>query len=174
LTNPVNDLRERLRTLASNLLWVWHPGLREFLQGLAPGDEAFARNPVAGLRALGDETLASWQADKTFLKNLVAAEDLLARELAAARERCPGEFRNRILAYFSAEYGIHKSLPIYSRRPGCALGRSHQERARPGPAPGHAWACSTGRAISPSGSTSTASRLPAWRPWTRRTCPPAP
>lgn len=116
--NTGSDVRARLKTLACNLVWVWQPALRDFLRSLASGDEgaieAFARNPVAGVRNLTDEVLAGLSADKAFLKRLVAAEDVLARELAAAHERCPAEFKGRVIAYFSAEYGIHQSLPIYS------------------------------------------------------------
>ena len=97
---------------------MWQPALREFLRSLATGDEAaveaFIRNPVAGVRSLPDGVLAGLSTDKAFLKGLVAAEDLLSSELAGARERCPAEFKGRVIAYFSAEYGIHQSLPIYS------------------------------------------------------------
>ena len=115
--NPVTtgtELRTRLHAIASNLVWVWRPALRDFLASISPADADFIHNPVAGLQALGDEQLAALDADKAFQKQLVAAEKNLADELAASHERCPEEFRGRVLAYFSAEYGIHQSLPIYS------------------------------------------------------------
>ena len=52
---------------------------------------------------------------------------------APARRAC---WASMPVAYFSAEFGMHESVPIYSRRPGRALGRPHQERQRPGRAAG--------------------------------------
>ena len=43
-----------------------------------------------------------------------------------------GVLRPRPVAYFSAEFGLHESLPDLFRRPGRPRRRPHQERVRPG------------------------------------------
>ena len=60
------ELRTRLHAIASNLVWVWRPALRDFLASISPADADFIHNPVAGLQALGDEQLAALDADKAF------------------------------------------------------------------------------------------------------------
>ena len=46
--------------------------------------------------------------------------------------RHAGVLRPRPVAYFSAEFGMHESVPDLFGRPGRAGRRSHQERVRPG------------------------------------------
>ncbi len=104
-------LRQELLGLADNLVWVWKPRLRTFLASL--GDDKLA-NPRAHVRRLPEKTLKEWTADSTFLDRLEEAKQELAAELQKARERCPQELAESCIAYFSAEYGIHQSLPIYS------------------------------------------------------------
>ena len=89
--------------------------------------------------------------------------------------RHAGVLRPRPVAYFSAEFGLHESIPDLFRRPGRSGRRSHQERFRSRTFRWSASACSTARDISGSGSTATAgSRKSTSRPtstscrWSRR------
>ncbi|HET8529095.1 MAG TPA: alpha-glucan family phosphorylase [Gaiellaceae bacterium] len=105
-------LRDALDALAGNLWFSWIPGAREVFARIDP--ERFAaleHNPVALLRELTDEAL--WER---------TPRDLLARvrhELEAERSRLTwwgrrDEDTDLLVAYFSSEFGLDESLPIYS------------------------------------------------------------
>jgi glycogen phosphorylase len=110
----LQNLRPILAELARDLLWCWKPWYREALRDLDP--EAFDRfeNPVQVVAGLSEQRLAALAADKAFLKRLKALQARREAEEAAARARCPEGLAGRLVAYFSAEFGIHGSLPIYS------------------------------------------------------------
>lgn len=107
-------MNERLLALASNLLWCWTPWYKEFLRSLDPEAFDHHENPVRLVRELSADSLAALAGDETFLKRLKAIEARVTTAIDEARTRCPQELAGRRIAYFSAEYGIHGSLPIYS------------------------------------------------------------
>ncbi len=107
-------MNERLLRLASNLLWCWTPWYRDFLRSVDPASFDHYENPVKMVRELAPERLAQLEADADFQKRLEACETKLEQALKAALDRCPADLKGRQIAYFSAEYGIHGSLPIYS------------------------------------------------------------
>jgi len=101
-----------LREIAHNLWFSWLPGARELFARLDP--ERFAaldHNPAALVGELSDDELRE-RVDR----------DLLARvlhELEAERGRSTwwdrrSEDGRFLVAYFSAEFGLDESLPIYS------------------------------------------------------------
>jgi len=107
-------LRDTLLDLAGDLLWSWKPWFRDFWAGLDP--EALARheNPVRLVRELPEARLKALEKDKAFQAALADTAARRQAEHEAARARCPEGLRGRQVAYFSAEFGIHNSLPIYS------------------------------------------------------------
>ncbi len=114
MTRKETELRRTLASLAGNLLWCWKPWYESFLNSIDP--EHFERweNPVKLVRELSDRRLKQLAADGDFREALSTTLARVELELADARERCPQELRERTIAYFSAEFGIHVSLPIYS------------------------------------------------------------
>jgi starch phosphorylase len=105
-------LRDALDALAGNLWFSWIPGAREVFARIDP--ERFAaldHNPVALLAETADEAL--WER---------TPRDLLARvrrALEAERSRRTwwarrSEDTDLLVAYFSCEFGLDESLPIYS------------------------------------------------------------
>src|SRR5437868_14661953 len=105
-------LRDALREIAGNLWFSWLPGARELFEGLDP--ERFGAvddNPTALLQELSDEEL--WER---------APREDVARVLdGVARERSRSTWWERrdedsrfCVAYFSCEFGLDESLPIYS------------------------------------------------------------
>jgi len=106
----MSDHRRRLEVLAYDLWWTWQPGGAELWAGLDPALWAEVRhNPVDLLARLKAEPApdlealdALWSARAAYL----SAEDTWHDE-AGRPCRAP-------VAYFSAEFGIHESLPIYS------------------------------------------------------------
>jgi glycogen phosphorylase len=107
---------ERLPELAHNLFWTWQVGARDLFKSLDPELwEATGHNPVRLLRETANLEAAAEDAD------FVEAYDRSVRDLdgylgnrrdtwmAHAYPDFPGP-----VAYFSAEFGLHESLPVYS------------------------------------------------------------
>ncbi len=108
----------RLYELANNLWWSWHEDGRQVFRSL---DYALWRtsghNPVKQLHELSPEKLHSAAIDPTFLELYDSAMaqldvDMLGKETWFNKKK-PGEF-NGPIAYFSAEFAIHGSLPLYA------------------------------------------------------------
>jgi starch phosphorylase len=107
----------RLAELANNLWWSWHPQARNLFKTVSfPLWRSTRHNPVWMLQLVPPERLAALAHDPAFLDlydQVIAAFD-------ADRENghlwfCAGQpALKQPLAYFSAEFGVHASLPIYS------------------------------------------------------------
>ena len=112
--NPA-AVRDALATVAGNLWFTWLPGARALFEELDP--ERFAaldHNPTALLAELSDAELAA-RAGAEFLERV---ERVLAEFEAEASRRTWWERRGEddrfCVAYFSCEFGLDESLPIYS------------------------------------------------------------
>ena len=108
-------LRDALRAIACNLAFSWIPGARALFGELAPGRfEALDHNPTALLAELSDEGLARALTPE-YAERVQRVLDALRFEL----ER-PSWWEQRnederfSVAYFSSEYGLDESIPIYS------------------------------------------------------------
>jgi len=108
---------ERLREIAKNLWWAWAPEARElFLRIDAELWEEVHGNPIELLARATQARLDELAQDDVFLARLDAAHGTLKRYLAHEgwfNKNFPNSKDARI-AYFSMEYGLHESLPIYS------------------------------------------------------------
>ncbi len=115
---PFPDRIKDLGDLASDLWWSWHNRSRALFKRL---DYALwrltAHNPVHMLRLISPERLQEVAQDRAFL---VLYDDMV-RGLKAARlgrdswwSRSFGENGHKPIAYFSAEFALHHSLPIYA------------------------------------------------------------
>jgi starch phosphorylase len=109
------SVRDALRTVAANLWFTWLPGARALFEELDP--ERFAAlddNPTALLGELSDEALgahATPEYRERLRRVLAAYEAEAARRTWWERSDEDGRFG---VAYFSAEFGLDESLPIYS------------------------------------------------------------
>src|SRR5579864_5036709 len=108
----------RLRELAYDLCWSWNSHAREVFRSVDyPLWRLTAHNPVHMLRIVAPERLEELTRDSCFL----ALYDQAIRDLDRARssrqtwwsERFPDVPRS-LIAYFSAEFALHQSLPIYA------------------------------------------------------------
>jgi len=108
----------RLRELAYNLWWSWNPPAQELFRRLDPDLwEAVDRNPVKLLLQVSQHRLDQAAADPKYL----TAYDRILKQFDTymdaphtwASEFCP-EINSCRIAYFSAEFGLHEALPIYS------------------------------------------------------------
>ena len=107
----------RLPELASDLWWTWNTPAREVFRRLDyPLWRQTAHNPVLMLRLVSPELVALASKDERFLGVYDAAVDALDAARAAAdtwwHHRFPDA--NNTIAYFSAEFALHQSLPIYA------------------------------------------------------------
>jgi starch phosphorylase len=108
----------RLRELATNLWWSWHPEGRLVFRTL---DYTLWRltghNPIQMLYDISREKLEAAAADSSFLAIYDAAMtsfDADTRDGSSwYRQVHPGAF-NGPVAYFSMEFALHNSLPIYA------------------------------------------------------------
>jgi glycogen phosphorylase len=114
---PLPDRLKRLHDLAADLWWTWNPGAREVFRRLDyPLWRQTAHNPVLMLRQISPEMLALSSRDERFLNIYDAAIEALER----ARSARDTWFQDRFpesqgpVAYFSAEFALHQSLPIYA------------------------------------------------------------
>ncbi|WP_026175222.1 alpha-glucan family phosphorylase [Thermus igniterrae] len=105
LPEPLKGLRE----LAYNLWWSWNPEAAELFQELDPSLwKRFRGNPVKLLLEVDPGRLEALAATSYPAR----VQAVVAALKAYLRER--EEKQGPLTAYFSAEYGFHSSLPIYS------------------------------------------------------------
>lgn len=115
---PIPERIARLRDLAYNLWWAWHPEAQDLYRQIDPDLwELVYHNPVSFLREVRERRLDEVAANATYLTHY----DNVLKEFDAYVEskntwytrNCPDR-KTDVIAYFSAEFGIHESLPIYS------------------------------------------------------------
>ncbi len=108
----------RLGELAYNLWWTWQPeAVRLF--GRLDYDlwERLHHNPIRLLREIGRPRLNQAAKDKEYLAHLdrvFADFDLYINQTDTWTSRAHPELNGKPIAYFSMEFGLHETLPIYS------------------------------------------------------------
>ena len=108
----------RLQEIANNLWWSWNT---EFLRLFKKIDidlwENVDKNPVKFLRRVSQEKLEKVSEDDKFLKeyNKVVKDfdDYMKSKDTWFNKKYPNNKEN-LIAYFSAEYGLDQTIPIYS------------------------------------------------------------
>jgi glycogen phosphorylase len=109
---------ERLHALASNLWWSWDPDGADLFRELDPVRwSEVHHNPIALLREIPFNKL-ELRAGQFLMQSRINYEyrrlqEYLRSERTWGATHC-GVLRARPVAYFSAEFGLHESMPIYS------------------------------------------------------------
>jgi starch phosphorylase len=105
------DSLSRLTELAYNIVWSWEPTIRSMFRRLDPTLwRECGYNPVLMLGRVPQATLQKASTDPRFLVQYRAA-----CEMHDARVRKgPAPPDGKLIAYFSAEYGLTECLPVYS------------------------------------------------------------
>ncbi|MBN1856446.1 MAG: alpha-glucan family phosphorylase [Dehalococcoidia bacterium] len=108
----------RLSELAHNMWWSWHTSSRAVFRSLSfPSWSLTGHNPARMLHEIDPERLHLAARDSAFLELYDAAIAELDRDLLGNTcwfpNRCP-EHEKATIAYFSAEFALHGSLPIYA------------------------------------------------------------
>jgi glycogen phosphorylase len=102
----------RLPELAYNILWSWEPTIRALFRRLDPGMwRECGYNPVAMLGRVSQATLNRASTEPRYLALYAHACE---RFDAHIKRPVPPEAENKLIAYFSMEYGLSECLPIYS------------------------------------------------------------
>jgi len=108
---------EPLLEVARNLWWTWNPEAINLLRRVDPDLwEEHHHNPMAVLGSLTADRFLELSRDQAFLAHLESVHDELQRYLQMTSwfdEEHP-DFRDRTIAYFSFEFGLHECLPLYS------------------------------------------------------------
>ncbi len=108
----------RLWTLARNLWWTWQPEVARLFRELDPIRwRELAHNPIALLSEFTLERLDQRVNELVLRSQINYAHRRLEEYLnsqATWGALHAGVLRVRPVAYFSAEFGLHESLPIYS------------------------------------------------------------
>src|SRR2546429_3768569 len=109
---------EPLREMSFNLWWTWEPSARRLFRHLDP--DLWNRtnhNPVRMLQLSRQARLEELAQDKSFLRELKEVHDAFRNYLARQDtygKAGAGAAIKRPIAYFSAEFGFHESIPNYS------------------------------------------------------------
>jgi starch phosphorylase len=115
---PLPERVRRLDELAVDLWWSWHLEARQVFRRLDFSLwRSTAHNPVRMLWLVPRERLAAVAADPAFLelydRAIAGLEDARAGRNTWWTAKFP-EAGSRSIAYFSAEFALHQSLPIYA------------------------------------------------------------
>ncbi|MHB8907746.1 MAG: alpha-glucan family phosphorylase [Syntrophales bacterium] len=110
----------RLRELAHNLWWTWNPRARELFSAL--DSKLWARmgnNPVRMLETVSNERLLEATKNASYMslygQIFQQFDEYMADKTPSAQIGPPDGIKwSQPVAYFSTEYGLHESLPIYS------------------------------------------------------------
>jgi starch phosphorylase len=121
IMSPEGKLPERigrLEELANNLWWSWHPQARELFRVLDyPLWRLSGHNPVKQLHEINTDKLAAAAADPTFLNLYDSVMATFDADMSDKDSWFSTKYPNVLdgpVAYFSMEFAIHNSLPIYA------------------------------------------------------------
>jgi starch phosphorylase len=115
-TAEITELVTGLNTLARNLWWTWDQEAQELFQELSPrGWQNLYHNAVAILHEVSDYELRVRLQDHDFAEHvkqvLQDCEAYMGEKQTWAAQHAP-QLAKRPVAYFSAEFGFHETLPI--------------------------------------------------------------
>src|SRR3989454_11459293 len=132
-TDEITELTVGLNQLARNLWWTWNQEAQEVFQQLSPrGWQNLYHNAVAVLHEVSDYELRVRLQDRDFARRVRAVLDsfhaYMDEKKTWGREHAPA-LLERPVAYFSAEFGFHETLPIAAGGLG-NLARDHAKYAR--------------------------------------------
>jgi starch phosphorylase len=119
--NPFSHVPDRLSGLVDlsyNLWWSWHPEARVLFKRLNPHAWALSvHNPVKMIRDIPPSLLDRALADPGYMRRYDIIMHRFRRYMANQNGWFSSHYpnlRKHTIAYFSAEYGLHHSLPFYA------------------------------------------------------------
>lgn len=115
-SDEISQLILGLNRLAKNLWWTWNQESQEIFHELSPrGWQNLYHNAVAVLHEVSESELRARLQDQDFARRvrevLRTFEEYLEAKETWAGTHAP-QFQKNPIAYFSAEFGFHETLPI--------------------------------------------------------------
>jgi len=111
-------LYDKCMALASNLWWSWHPEVTNLFRDLDPIRwRQLDHNPIALLKEFTPERLETRAAELVLYSRINHAFRRLKEYLVETPiwgRTHAGVLGSKPVAYFSLEFGVHESIPIYS------------------------------------------------------------
>jgi len=111
------EVLEPLRQLAYNLWWTWNPAATDLFRRLDINLwRAVGHNPVALLGQVSQERLEQAARDDAYIAQLCRVMDsfyVYTNSRTWFEDKFPDD-KDLKIAYFSLEFGLHESMPIYS------------------------------------------------------------
>ncbi len=109
---------ERLGELAYNLWWTWNPDVQRLYKQIDSDLwERISHNPIQFLRKVERAKLNVVTHDSYYLdfydRSMLAFDQYMAQQDTWYQEH-HGHVKNETIAYFSTEFGLHETLPIYA------------------------------------------------------------
>jgi starch phosphorylase len=105
-----------LETLSQNMWWCWNKDAIELFRRMDPALWVEAgRNPIIFLSKISQRRFEKLAKDKGYLAHLKGVQEQFQSRVLGSVDRAkmsmgPGE----TIAYFSMEFGIHESLPLFA------------------------------------------------------------
>ncbi|MBN2181627.1 MAG: alpha-glucan family phosphorylase, partial [Sedimentisphaerales bacterium] len=113
LQDPLSDLE----TIARNMFWSWDPEFVELFKRIDSNLwSACGHNPIRLLGNIPQTKLDALAENQGFINQLNRASEKLKTYLNEPTwyDRVCSDTEKPIIAYFSAEFGVHECLPIYA------------------------------------------------------------
>jgi len=111
------DSLKDLETIARNMFWSWNPESVDLFKRIDNNLwTTCGHNPVKFLCSVSQDCLKAMAENEGFLCQLQKATDKLKSYLEGPTwfEKVCSKHSKPIIAYFSAEFGLHECLPIYA------------------------------------------------------------
>ncbi len=105
-----------LETLGRNIWWCWQKDAIELFRRINPRLwRESKRNPLAFLTLVSQERLEELAKDTSFLAHQKRVKDRFEKRVDQPLDRSKGPYGlENVIGYFSMEFGIHESLPLYA------------------------------------------------------------
>jgi starch phosphorylase len=114
IEEAINSLYE----LAYNLWWTYNPEAQEIFETLSPMMWKISnQNALQTLKSISKLELMARLSNKDFLEKIEKVAEKFKSYIETRKElskRDFPDFVNNPVAYFTAEFGLHESIPIYS------------------------------------------------------------
>ena len=111
----IPDALSFLQVLARNLWWCWHMDAIELFRRISPRLwEASGRNPIVFLTLIPQKQLEELSKDESFLAHQSRVEERFVDDLTPEDPSKSSYGKEGTIGYFSMEFGIHESVPLFA------------------------------------------------------------
>ena len=124
-----------LEILSKNLWWSWQTDAIELFRRIDPRLWEYSKkNPLVFLTQISQQRFKELAKDKGFLSNQHNVKKRFEEEVLSPVDKTKTPYGEEIIAYFSMEFGIHESIPLFAGGLGILAGdhiKAASEKAIP-------------------------------------------